>query len=63
MQTQDSLDRLATACENLLYIVITLAVLLGLFMIGFVFMKVYGNHRDIGEDPSKTNMGPTTNGK
>ena len=44
MQTQDSLDRLATACERLLVIVVVIAVLLGVFLIGFVVRKVRSNH-------------------
>merc|ERR1712037_60987 len=42
--TQDSLDRLATACERLLVIVVVIAVLLGVFLIGFVVKKVHSNH-------------------
>ena len=60
-QTQDSLDRLATACERLLVIVVVIAVLLGVFLIGFVVKKVHSNHSGGGppkmtEETQETTM-------
>ena len=56
LQTQESLDRLATACERLLVIVIVIAALLGVFIIGFVVRKVQSNHSG---RPKMKQEGPT----
>ena len=56
LQTQESLDRLATACERLLVIVIVIAALLGVFIIGFVVRKVQSNHSG---RPKMKEEGPT----
>ena len=56
LQTQESLDRLATACERLLVIVIVIAALLGVFIIGFVVRKVQSNH---SARPKMKQEGPT----
>ena len=56
LQTQSSLDRLATACERLLIIVIAIAILLGVSLIGYVVKKVYHNHSN---HPKMTGEGPT----
>ena len=56
LQTQESLDRLATACERLLVIVIVIAALLGVFIVGFVVRKVQSNHSG---RPKMKQEGPT----